>query len=171
MRAKYTRLLNQGRGRCAFFRADRGTTVVEFALVVPVLFMLLFGIFWIGRAYNVYASITRAAREGARYGAAPTCASCGSVFPSSTQVQTVVDGALTAGSLDPTQKLNFTYQTGILLNGVDNPYPACPSPLSPTQECGVVVSFQYPVTLAIPFTSMNTTTINIPTSVQMRQEF
>jgi Flp pilus assembly protein TadG len=172
MRAKCIRLWTQGRGRRLLLRADRGATLFEFAIVVPVLFTLLLGIFWMGRAYNIYATITRAAREGARYGAAPTCATCGAgnVFPTSDQVQGVVDGALTAASMDPTQKLNFTYTQGVLLNGI-NPPPACPTPLSPTQECGVVVSFQYPVTLAIPFTSMNTTTINIPTSVQMRQEF
>jgi len=171
MTSKCIRLWTQGKGRCALLGTDRGTTIFEFALVTPVLFMLLLGIFWMGRAYDVYATITRAAREGARYGAVPTCATCGNAFPSSTQVQTVVDGALTAASLDPTQKLNFTYTQAVLLNGVDNPYPACPSPLSPTQECGVVVSFQYPVTLYIPFTPFNATTINIPTSVQMRQEF
>ncbi len=169
MRTKCIRLWTEGRNSRACLRTDHGTAVFEFALVVPVLFMLLLGIFWMGRAYNVYASITRAAREGARYGGAPTCASCGNAFPTSTQVQAVVDGALTAGSLDPAQKSNFKYQQNVLLNGV-NPPPACPNPLSPTQECGVVVSFQYPVTLAIPFTSMNSTTIKIPTSVQMRQE-
>jgi Flp pilus assembly protein TadG len=172
MKAKCIRLWTRGRARWACLRAERGTTTLEFALVVPVLFTLLLGIFWMGRAYNVYATITRAAREGARYGAAPWCATCANAgtFPSSTDVQTVVNGALSAAALDPTQVLNFTYTTGVQLNGVDNPYPACPSPLSPTQECGVVVSFQYPVTLVIPFTSLKGSTINIPTSVQMRQE-
>ena len=169
MRTKCIRLWTEGRKSRAFLRAEQGAELFEFATVVPVLFTLLLGIFWMGRAYEVYASITRAAREGARYGAAPTCASCGNAFPTSAQVQGVVDSALTAASLDPTQKLNFNYQQNVLLNGV-NPPQGCPNALSPTQECGVVVSFQYPATLAIPFTSMNTTTIKIPTSVQMRQE-
>ncbi len=51
-----------------------------------------------------------------------------------------------------------------------NTFPTCTSPTM-TQECGVVVAFTYPVTLVIPFTSLNAMTINIPTSVQMRQEF
>jgi hypothetical protein len=38
------------------------------------------------------------------------------------------------------------------------------------QQCGVVVSFNYPVQFAIPFTSLNGTTINIKTRAQMRQE-
>lgn len=39
---------------------------VEFALLAPILIMLLLGIMEFGRAYNVQVSLTNAAREGAR---------------------------------------------------------------------------------------------------------
>jgi Flp pilus assembly protein TadG len=39
---------------------------VEFALLAPVLILLLFGITEFGRAYNVQISLSNAAREGAR---------------------------------------------------------------------------------------------------------
>jgi Flp pilus assembly protein TadG len=39
---------------------------VEFALVLPILLMLIFGIIDFGRAYNAKISLTQAAREGAR---------------------------------------------------------------------------------------------------------
>jgi Flp pilus assembly protein TadG len=52
-----------------FRRDDRGAAMVEFAIVVPLLFTLVFGIVDIGRAYFLYNNLTNAAREGARYGA------------------------------------------------------------------------------------------------------
>jgi Flp pilus assembly protein TadG len=47
-------------------RSDRGTTVVEFALILPILVMLIFGIVEFGRGYNAKITVTHAAREGAR---------------------------------------------------------------------------------------------------------
>jgi Flp pilus assembly protein TadG len=47
-------------------RSDRGAAAVEFALVLPLLLLMIFGIVEFGRAYNVQISITNAAREGAR---------------------------------------------------------------------------------------------------------
>lgn len=46
--------------------SERGAAAVEFALLVPILIMLILGIMEFGRAYNVQASLTNAAREGAR---------------------------------------------------------------------------------------------------------
>ena len=45
---------------------DRGAAVVEFALLLPLLLLLLFGIIDFGRALNAQITITQAAREGAR---------------------------------------------------------------------------------------------------------
>jgi Flp pilus assembly pilin Flp len=47
-------------------KSERGAAAVEFALVVPVLVLLVFGIIQFGRAYNLYLTATAAAREGAR---------------------------------------------------------------------------------------------------------
>jgi TadE-like protein len=49
-----------------FVRDDRGGAMVEFALVAPILFMLLIGIFDMARGWYEYQVITDAAREGAR---------------------------------------------------------------------------------------------------------
>ncbi|WP_426996564.1 TadE/TadG family type IV pilus assembly protein [Pseudarthrobacter sp. N5] len=46
--------------------SERGAVAVEFALLAPVLIMLLLGIMEFGRAYNVQASLSSAAREGVR---------------------------------------------------------------------------------------------------------
>ena len=47
-------------------RDGRGQALVELALILPILLMLLLGIFEFGRAWNTKQVITDAAREGAR---------------------------------------------------------------------------------------------------------
>jgi len=46
----------------------KGDTLVEFALLLPILMLILMGIFDLGRAFHAYIVIANAAREGARYG-------------------------------------------------------------------------------------------------------
>jgi hypothetical protein len=45
---------------------DRGAAAVEFALLLPLLLLLVFGIIDFGRALNAQITLTQAAREGAR---------------------------------------------------------------------------------------------------------
>lgn len=45
---------------------EHGAVAVEFALLAPVLIMLLLGIMEFGRAYNAQVTLSSAAREGAR---------------------------------------------------------------------------------------------------------
>ena len=47
-------------------RNERGQTMVEFALVVPILCLVLFGILQFGALYNDYVPLTDATRVGAR---------------------------------------------------------------------------------------------------------
>jgi len=47
-------------------RRRRGQALVEFALVVPILLLLLIALFDVGRAVFAYNTLTNAAREGAR---------------------------------------------------------------------------------------------------------
>jgi Flp pilus assembly protein TadG len=48
-----------------------GGTLVEAAVVLLVLFTFLLGTIDLGRAYNVYQTMTAAAREGARFAVSP----------------------------------------------------------------------------------------------------
>lgn len=45
---------------------DRGQALVEFALIVPIFLLILFGIFDVGRAIYAFNTINQAAREAAR---------------------------------------------------------------------------------------------------------
>ena len=46
--------------------ADRGATAVEFALLLPLLLLIVMGIIDFGRMLNAQQTLTQAAREGAR---------------------------------------------------------------------------------------------------------
>ena len=48
------------------FRNERGQTMVEFALIAPILCVVLFGILQFGALYNDYVTLTDATRVGAR---------------------------------------------------------------------------------------------------------
>jgi Flp pilus assembly protein TadG len=73
----------------AMKRRDResGQSLVEFALVVPLLFLLLFGSIEFGRVFHAYHVITSAAREGARAAA---------VGKSNTDIELKIEGAVSS---------------------------------------------------------------------------
>ena len=48
------------------FKKEKGASAIEFALILPVLVILIFGIFEFAIAFNNYITITHAAREGVR---------------------------------------------------------------------------------------------------------
>ena len=56
-----------GRGRFRrLIGSERGTAIVEFALIAPILFLLVFGIVEFGRALNYYNDLTQLSGQGAR---------------------------------------------------------------------------------------------------------
>lgn len=50
-------------------RGERGQSLVEFAMVLPLLLLVLFAIIDFGRIYQGHVTLTNAVREGARLGA------------------------------------------------------------------------------------------------------
>ena len=48
---------------------ERGSTLIEFAIVLPLFVALLFGVVTTGVAYSAKVGVIEAVREGARYGA------------------------------------------------------------------------------------------------------
>jgi TadE-like protein len=147
------------------WKDESGAELVEAGFVIPILLMLLLGIVAFGRAYNVYQTITRAAREGAKEAVLtpcaiyPSCPGSNTVYTAPTIRSTFVEPVLQSANLNPALITNYT-TTYVLLDPND----------TPPHICGVQISFQYPYTLELPFTSMNLSTIHIKTTVQMRME-
>src|ERR1700724_147262 len=149
-----------------------GAEVAEAALVLPLVFMLLLGIIWFGRAFNIYSTITQAAQQGAITAARSSCVTCGNNPSSDTNVETAMVAVLQASSLEPGQ-IKQAPKPGLL------PCPSPPAPpggctktgnniwvcrtmqlnpsadLTQPPQCGTVVSFQYPFQFYLPFTSLN----------------
>jgi hypothetical protein len=183
------------RGICSLLNINRitrklkstdGAEIAEAALVLPLVFMLLLGIIWFGRAFNIYSTIAQAAQQGAITAARSSCVTCGNKPPSDTTVDDSIAAVMQASSLDPKQ-ISGSATPGLL----PCPPPAPPSggctqhnniwvcrtvQLNPTADaseplqCGSVVSFQYPFQFYLPFTSLNMQKIVLSAQAQSRME-
>ena len=146
------------------FKEESGAELVEAAVVIPILLMLLLGIVSFGRAWNVYQTITRAAREGAKQAVLTPCADAtycpGATTYTANDIWTnFVNPVLDSAHLDTT-KVSNPQITYVQLDPND----------TVPHICGVRLTFQYPYTFSLPFTSVNLSTINLSTTVQMRLE-
>lgn len=77
-------------------RDERGQSLVEFALVLPVLCLLIFGILEFGVAFNNYLTLTDSVRVGARKAAVSRASGdpCGDVRAAITANRGGLDSAL-----------------------------------------------------------------------------
>ena len=148
-------------------KEEEGSELLEGALVSVMVFGLIIGTVWLGRGYNIYATITRAAREGARYAAAPSCATCGNAYPTNSAIQDVVNQVLQASSLPAPQVTPCS----------DSPTAPCititPNPMAaynPASPNPVTIKIVYPTQLTIPFLPLQAGSISISSTVQVRQE-
>ena len=174
------------RRRCAAtlkasLRDGGGSQIAEAALVLPLMFTILISIFWFGRAYNVYATIARAAQEGAAVAATSTCGSCGNAPATPSSIASAVTAAMQASRLDP----------GQIASNPISPATACPNStvthdttnnidiyrniqLNPGStgpvQCGVIVTFKYPYQFYLPFTSLNMQRINMTAAAERQME-
>jgi Flp pilus assembly protein TadG len=167
---------------------DSGAEIVEAAIVLPLVFMLLLGIYWFGRAYNIYGTITHAAREGARAATAPACALCGNTALTPDQVAIRVRDALQASKLNPNQVTQLLPNPALRDCVTKAPVTTCQAigggnpqicyqtnvqvnyPTTEPVACGVSVSFQYPYQFYLPFTSLNNQLIQLKANVQVTGE-
>ena len=91
-------------------RSDRGAVAVEFALLLPLLLLLVLGVVDFGRALNAQITLTQAAREGARL-AALKQANVVSKTQAAAYPLTGVGVTVTACPTAPTPSANATVQT------------------------------------------------------------
>lgn len=132
--------------------ADRrsGQALVEFALVVPLLLILILGVVEFGRAWNAYQVVTDAAREGARISAVSDAAG----LTSDSVTKTVKNALLRAGLKDSADIVVFGFRAG--------------------RGTSTAVNVEYPYTFTFlrPFLGWTSTdaTVQLKTSFVMRNE-
>lgn len=97
MHAHSKRLPSRG---CGIRQDQRGTSIVEAALVLPVLLLLLLAIFEFGIVFSAYQTTVAAAREGARVAVVPDPTN-GYALPKSGAVAEVVCNKLGVGVFGP----------------------------------------------------------------------
>ena len=155
-----------------------GAEIAETAVVLPLLFTVLLGIFFFGRAYNIYGTITQAAMQGARAAAAPSCATCTNQTPTADQIATnIVAPVLQASHLDPARVQVLTPAACACGSVACGSAVATPSicvqqnvnisTSGGASQCGTSVAFQYPYGFNLPFQSF---TLQMKATAQMRVE-
>jgi len=166
---------------------SHGAEIAEAAAVLPLMFMILLGIFWFGQAFSLYGTITRAAQEGARAGSPPYCTTCAQLSDVGHAVNAVnaVNAALAISHLDPTlaqwptSATNMTHCTAGTPVGcnlvssnvcVQAPVLIVPPNGTGTGVCGMAVSFQYPFKFYLPYSSLNKRQILLSASANVRLE-
>lgn len=159
-------------------REASAAEIAEAAVILPMLFMLLFSIYWFGRAFSIHSTINHAAREASRAAASPACANCiaacswpGSSLPCDSVITDAMTQILNAAHLDIKQAQPFTptpapppcpgiSPEGICATASSGNFTICRNVVldqtsASPQACGVIVSFQYPYQFVLPFTSLN----------------
>lgn len=73
-------------------RRSRGQSVAEFAVVLPIMLLILAGAIDLGRAFYAYVAVENAAKEGALYGSRhPLCGSASPTCPDPLNVRWIVE--------------------------------------------------------------------------------
>jgi Flp pilus assembly protein TadG len=127
---------------------ERGASAVEFALLLPLLMMILFGIIEFGMALYRQAILTNASREGARLGIVQSVPTI-----TSGQINTRIDAYLTAAGIAP----------GSVTRAI--------SPIVSVTGTPVTVTLTLPYTFVVlPGLTSITPTINLTASTVMSHE-
>ncbi|MGN6681446.1 MAG: TadE/TadG family type IV pilus assembly protein [Streptosporangiaceae bacterium] len=99
---------------------DRGAAAIEFALLFPLLMLIVFGIIDFGRALNAQITLTQAAREGARLDAlgepnvqSQTQAAATGLSPVTVQVTACPPGAAPTANAEVDVSYQFNFVTPI----------------------------------------------------------
>ncbi|MDR6413616.1 TadE/TadG family type IV pilus assembly protein [Pseudarthrobacter sulfonivorans] len=109
--------------------SERGAAAVEFAILLPLLLMLVLGTIEFGRAYNAQITLTNAARDGVRVMAiandpagAKTAARNAAASVSSTIPNSAVTLSTTVCSSGSQVTLTISYNLSTL-TGIAGPFP------------------------------------------------
>jgi Flp pilus assembly protein TadG len=99
-------------GQRMSLRGQHGASAVEFAILLPVLMLILFGTIEFGMVMYSREVLTNASREGARAGIVQQIPK-----PTEGQIQSVVTNYLTGAGFDPANvTINVTGEGGVFPN-------------------------------------------------------
>lgn len=123
------------------FEAQRGQALAEFALMIPVVFAVLFGIIDFGRALYTYDLVTSAAMIGSRYAMVhgPNCSGAPACSATSTDIQTYVRSTV-SGIKASNLSVTATWPAATGCAGG-----------SPVDLCPVSVTVSYPFQFVLSF--------------------
>jgi Flp pilus assembly protein TadG len=103
-------VMNKGRESRS---SERGATLLETALILPLLLLVMVGIFEFGRAYQTWQVLTNAAREGARVAVLPGVTDAA--------VESQVDNYLASGRISNPADATVSIDRGVPISiGVAN---------------------------------------------------
>lgn len=172
-----------------FSSSKRRTTaqaMVEFALALPVLLLVIYGLIETGRLIFIYASVVTAARQASRYGSA-TGVNTGRT-PYYEDCTGITAAANSVAFINAFSSIQITYDHGLdssgnpvgfVINNNPNQFPSCVNPwtsgltLANGDRINVQVSAQYsPIVPLVPFkpftitsSSSRTLLVSIPITV------
>ena len=130
----------------------KGQNLVEFALVVPLLLLLVIGIAELGRAWMAKNILTGAAREAVRVLAVPDPP--GGVAAATFRANQILDNAgITTATLS---------MTGV---------PGTPVPGTPFGDVTVTVNYNFPVVIAGFIPGLDNVTLPLSSTTTMRREY
>jgi hypothetical protein len=88
-------------------KAEQGQTLVEFALILPILLLLVIGLFDFGSAFNTKNDLNFLANTAARYGEVNACAPCGGQ-----SIENYVKGTADTAQLGQNVSITFCLPAG-----------------------------------------------------------
>jgi TadE-like protein len=113
-----------------YSRRSQGSEIAEFAMVLPILFLLLIGIYWAGQAFRIYGAMTNAARDGARAAVNPACTTCSGIDPTQ-NAWLVIQNDLQAAHINPNVLQQPTNPPAVCACAAGGPTTGCSSTTVP----------------------------------------
>ena len=92
-------------------KIETGQGVLEFALVIPIILVLVVGIFEAGRALWIYSAVTNASREATRYGSASGDTGSGPAYSDCAGIQAIARQLGAPGRVENAD-ITITYDSG-----------------------------------------------------------
>lgn len=117
-------------------RSQIGAAAVEFALVVPILIVLLFGITTAGLSYSQALGMANGTREGSRFGATTIVATTSPPY-TQTQWETWADQVITRTRASMTDASSASTSVCVQIFKNSGAVDAVPTNVLPTARCNI----------------------------------